>query len=116
LDKLTNELIVNSSKENFDLLLEFITTAACENNAEAKPLWKTKPNPGAIIYYQSQGERRRGVVPHAVQPTDAARGICVGTYYIWAERNNKVTSDKNLIYEIDLNYPEVVVTEFNPNE
>jgi hypothetical protein len=109
----------NPTEDNLITLSDQITSIACEEDAVANPFWKTSPEPGATLYYQSLGERKRNESAHPINnPTRTQQTICFGRYYVWAERfdegtrQNKVTSDKNKRVDIfSADIPEVVVLE-----
>lgn len=61
----------------------------------------SKPKSGALIKYQTVGERKRNEPPlTANQLTKCKTTFPIGRYYIWAERNGKKTSDENKTFEI----------------
>jgi hypothetical protein len=108
----------NPIEENLIALTDEIIAIACEQDVFATPLWKTTPTPGATLYYQSIGERRRKEAAHPINnPTETQQPICLGRYYIWSERfdegtqQNKVTSDKNKRFDVYLGIPEIIVLE-----
>jgi hypothetical protein len=102
----------NQTEENLIALTDTITAIACEQNIAANPFWKTSPSLGANIYYQSLGERQRGVTPNPINnPTQTQHPICLGKYYVWAERAGRPTSDKNKTFTIYVGVTEITVIE-----
>lgn len=90
----------NPTETNFIALTDQITSVSCAADIYANPLWKTTPNPGAFIFYQTVGERRRNVTPHRITDlSNSQQKVCQGSYYVWSERivngQQKATSDKN---------------------
>lgn len=102
----------NPTEANLIILTDQITAIACEQDITANPYWKTTPTLGANIYYQSIGERNRGAAPNPINnPTQTQQPICLGKYYIWAERGGRATSDKNKRFTVYLGITEIVVVE-----
>jgi hypothetical protein len=56
----------------------------------------SKPSPGAIVRYQTATQRYYGVEPRSSKsPTECIESLNIDEYYIWTERSNRVTSDKD---------------------
>lgn len=112
LQRLSEEWQTNPTEENLIAVTDQITAISCEQNISANPFWKTTPGLGANIYYQSLGERKRGSRPNPINnPTQTQQPICLGEYYIWAERGGKATSDKDKRFTIYLGISEIIVVE-----
>jgi hypothetical protein len=90
----------NPTESNLIALTDQITSISCAASIYANPLWKTTPNPGAFIFYQTVGERNRNETPHRITDlSNSNQKVCQGRYYVWSERiikgQQKATSDKN---------------------
>lgn len=90
----------NPTELNLVALTDEITSISCAASIYANPLWKTSPNPGAFIFYQTVGERNRNETPHRITDlSNSNQKVCQGRYYVWSERivngQQKPTSDKN---------------------
>ena len=98
--------------EKLIALSDRIAAISCEQNIVANPSWKTTPNHGANLYYQSVGERKRGgTITPINNPTQTEQPICLGIYYVWAERGGKVTSNRDKKYVVFLGLRDVTVVE-----
>ena len=100
LNTLTNKWLANPSQSNLIELTDQITSLSCAGNVYAEPLWTSSPKAGAIIFYQTEGERYRNEKPTRLTDLSNSRQkVCQGSYYVWAERiidgQQKATSDKN---------------------
>ena len=103
----------DSTENNLIAFTDQVTAISCEYGVVANPFWKSKPESGAIIFYQTVGERRRhGDVHRINSPSDSQQEVCQGRYYVWSERNGKTTSDPNATpYDVFVNTSEVTVNE-----
>jgi hypothetical protein len=89
------------SEENWTKASETVTFSANKYNIRSSITIKSLPRSGAIIKYQTVGQRRRNEVPMtAKQLSTCVESVSIGLYHIWSERNGKQTSDINHIYEI----------------
>lgn len=112
LKRLNDQWQINPTEKNLVALTDKITAIACEQDILANPFWKTTPTLGAIIFYQTIGQRSRGEDPNSINnPTQTQQPICLGKYYVWAERRGKATSDKNKTFTIYLGITEIIVVE-----
>jgi hypothetical protein len=116
LNTLTKEWRTNPSESNLIELTDQITSLSCAGDIYAEPLWTSSPNAGAVIYFQTRGERSRNEKPHRLADLSNSRQkVCQGSYYVWAERiidgQQKSTSDKNTTIDIALDTPKVTVVE-----
>lgn len=112
LEKLADKWQKDRNETNLIAVTDAISQIACEANISANPFWKTTPNAGANIYYQSIGERRRNVKPTPINnPTETQQPICIGKYYVWAERGGAPTSNKDKTFIIYLGVNEIIVVE-----
>lgn len=102
----------NPTKENFDALTAKITIIAFELGTKSNVTWKTRPNPGAIIYYQTKRARERGDKPESISnPTVSMQAIGIGRYYVWSQRGAKITSYRDRILTIVEENEEVTIME-----
>jgi hypothetical protein len=119
LNTLTKKWLDNPTKSNLIELTDQITSLSCAGDVYAEPLWTSSPKDGAIIFYQTIGERNRNEQPHRLPGLSNSRQkVCQGSYYVWAERvintQQKPTSDKNANpIDITLDTPKVTVVESN---
>jgi hypothetical protein len=102
----------DSTIENLIALNKRIVDISCKQNILANPLWKTTPNHGAKLYYQSVSDRESNAGINPIKnPTQTQQSICLGIYYVWAVRGGKVTSNKDIAYPVYLGLPDVTVVE-----
>jgi hypothetical protein len=116
LETLTTRWLANPTESNLIGLTDQITSLSCAGGVYADPLWTSTPNAGALIFYQTQGERSRNEKPHRLADLSNSRQkVCQGSYYVWAERiiggQQRSTSDKNATIDIALDTPKVTVVE-----
>jgi hypothetical protein len=79
----------------FARLTDTIVEAAADRNVLCDVSFCSTP-PGAVINYQTIGERLRRELPHTLPATTNCKTqLPIGSYYIWTSRDNNITSDKN---------------------
>jgi hypothetical protein len=117
LDALATQWHAHPTPTNLIALTDEITSLSCAGNVYANPFWTTTPKDGALIFYQTIGERNRNEGPHRITGlSNSSQKVCQGRYYVWAERvvngQQKPTSDKNAVpFDIALDTTSVVVVE-----
>lgn len=92
----------NRTEDNFKTLtgqLTMMASAAGEtSDVDLVTKKNNNPNPGALIKYESELDRKNNVQP--IKSANCATGCTEkdmpkGWYYMWSERDQKETSDKN---------------------
>lgn len=112
LQALTERWRNNPTEENLTELSEKITAVAAEQGVKANVTWKSTPNSGATIFYQTKRARERNDKPESIaNPTETPQEIVIGRYYVWAERGGRVTSDKERLIPIGEKTTSVTVIE-----
>lgn len=77
-------------------ITDTIYAAAKKRRIESMVTIITFPETGAIIRYQTYGQRCRGQEPMTANGLSACdERLAIGWYYIWSERSGKPTSNQN---------------------
>ncbi len=81
-------------------LLEAVTKVARRYDVTSVVSLKTKA-PGARVFFQTLGQRERSEQATAAsQLTNCIQRIPIGYYYIWSERRNRATSNRNQFFRV----------------
>ena len=82
-----------SDDRAFIAVSDVIVNAASERKILCQVTFCTI-RPGAVIYYQTVGERVRGDDAHSLSATtNCVTQLPIGVYFIWATRDGRATSD-----------------------
>lgn len=96
--------------ELWSTLTQVITETAAENGAEATVTFKSSPQSGIVLYYQTIDDRKKGKPPRSINnPTQTTAPLPIGIYHIWHQQSGVVKSDRNREYEIVQKRMEVTV-------
>jgi|SRR5690349_9021265 len=84
-----------ANEERFAKLSDRITVAAKQRGVLCEVTFSTR-HTGAVINYQTVGERLRNETAHTLPATtNCVTKLPIGAYFIWASRDSKATSDIN---------------------
>ena len=76
--------------------------------------WKSVPASGATIWYQTKRGRERGDAATSISnPTTTTEEVRVGRYHVWAQRGDRVTSDRDRLYRIVKKRQPITIDEFS---
>jgi hypothetical protein len=101
LSKKTREFLLSEASRiarddaRFVVITDLVAKAASERGVLCKVMFCTT-TPGAVINYQTIGERLRGEPAHSLPATtNCVTRLPIGSYYIWTSRDSQATSDTN---------------------
>lgn len=78
-----------------------VTKLARSTGVESRVTWKTAPHSGAVVYYQTQDDRRRNLRPMSISnPTETIQSVPIGYYYVWSQRGPIPTSSRERLFRI----------------
>lgn len=104
LSKLKEEFQMSPTLAKGDEITDKVMQVAAAHGISSTIEWKTKRaegrklvlSPGAILYYQTKRGRERGDPARSLRnPTNCTQALPIGSYYVWAMRNGKPTSDQD---------------------
>ena len=100
------------SDDDWLAVTDAIYHAAESSETRSEVTIDASAGPGAIVKYQTLGQRKRSETPTTAKtPTQAVEKMYIGIYHIWSVRNGKATSDENAQYEIGNAKEKVMLTE-----
>lgn len=98
--------------ENWASASDEVTFSAEKFNIMSTLTIASLPRNGAVIKFQTVGQRRRNEVPKTAKLLSTCEEtVPIGIYHIWAERDGKTTSDINCIYEVVKSEEKVEISE-----
>ena len=91
----------STNESDFAQISEAVYTMAKEERKRSKVTIETSRGAGATVKYQEVSERKYGVPQRTCKRlTPAEEQILIGSYFIWAERNGKATSNTTARYDL----------------
>jgi hypothetical protein len=112
IEQLAAKWTVSTNETDFAKVAEAVHVMAKERGITSKVTIETSRGGRALVKYQTEGERKRGVTPTTCKHlTKAVEEIQLGVCYIWSEREGKLTSNPHSKFSIAASEEQVEIQE-----